>query len=94
MAPQGKRKLRWGKRQGRLLDQLQQEINTMIVEAVADAVADYPGVRWEAFEEVLRLIREMQLHRRTEWQPSAEAVHDALESFVEEDEDSGADAEE
>ena len=95
MAPQGKRKMRWRKLQGRMLDQLQQEINAMIVDAVADAVADYPaGPSEEAFEEVLHLIREMQLQRHTDWQPSAEAVHDALHSFDEEDEDYGADAEE
>ena len=86
MAPQGKQKMRWRKRQGRLLDQLQQEINAMIVDAVADAVADYPaGPSEEGFEEVLHLIREMQLQRHTDWQPSAEAVHDALHSFDEED---------
>ena len=71
--------MRWRKREGRMLDQLQQEINAMIVNAVADAVADYPaGPSEEAFEEVLHLIREMQLWRHTDWQPSAEAVQDAL----------------
>ena len=84
MAPQGKQKMRWRKRQGRLLDQLQQEINAMIVEVVADAVADYPaGPNEEAFEEVLRLIREMQLHRHTDWQPSESAVQDALHQIWE-----------
>lgn len=95
MAPQGKMKMRWRKRQGRLLDQLQQEINAMIVDAVADAVADYPvGPSEEGYQEVLHLIREMQLHRHTDWQPSAEVVHDALFIDDEEDEDYGADVEE
>ena len=84
MAPQGKQKMRWRKRQGRLLDQLQQEINAMIVDAVADAVADYPaGPSEEALEEVLHLIREMQLWRHKNWQPSAAAVHEELQVLVE-----------
>ena len=84
MAPQGKQKMRWRKLQGRLLDQLQQEINAMIVDAVADAVADYPaGPSEEAFEEVLHLIRELQLQRHTDWQPSEATVQDALRQIWE-----------
>ena len=72
--------MRGRKRQGLRLELIQQEINAMIVDAVADAVADYPtGPSEEAFEEVLHLIREMQLQRHTDWQPSAAAVHEELQ---------------
>ena len=84
--------MRWRKREGRMLDQLQQEINAMIVNAVADAVVDYPGPDEQGYQEVLHLIREMQLWRHTDWQPAAKAVQNEIWSWAALD--YGADAEE